>query len=73
MGCKMAIFDVFSKRRKRELGEVIDVYEYLKIPNGFKIQIYHAINPIYKNRRDYDYETNEFVQNELSDVFKKIL
>jgi hypothetical protein len=30
----MSIFDIYSKRRKRELGEIPDVYQYAYIPNN---------------------------------------
>ena len=37
----MAIFDLYSKRRKAERGEVPDVYIYDKIPSGLRVQIVH--------------------------------
>jgi hypothetical protein len=37
----MAIFDLFSKRRKVERGEVPDVYTYDQIPSGLRVQIVH--------------------------------
>jgi hypothetical protein len=37
----MPVFDLFSKRRKRERGETPDVYFYDKIPEPLKVQIVH--------------------------------
>ncbi|MBA4033597.1 MAG: hypothetical protein C0480_03190 [Bradyrhizobium sp.] len=37
----MAVFELYSKRRARELGNVPDVYEYDKIPEALKVQIIH--------------------------------
>jgi hypothetical protein len=37
----MPIFDLYSKRRKRQRGEAPDVYSYDKIPQGLRIQIIH--------------------------------
>mgnify|MGYP006423458877 CR=1 FL=1 len=35
----MAIFDIFSKRKKKQNGDVPDVYKYDKLPKKLKIQI----------------------------------
>jgi hypothetical protein len=37
----MPIFDLYSKRQKRQRGEAPDVYSYTKIPQGLRIQIIH--------------------------------
>lgn len=37
----MPIFDLFSKRKKIELGEVFDVYQYDNIPDPLRVQIVH--------------------------------
>jgi AbiJ N-terminal domain 4 len=37
----MAIFDLYSKRRKAARGEVPDVYTYDQIPSGLRVQIVH--------------------------------
>jgi hypothetical protein len=37
----MAIFDLFSKRMKRERGETPDVFGYDDIPNPLRVQIVH--------------------------------
>jgi uncharacterized protein DUF7014/AbiJ-like protein len=37
----MAIFELFSKRKKRESGDVPDVYIYDQIPRALRVQIIH--------------------------------
>lgn len=37
----MAIFDLYSKRRKRETGEVPDVYQYNDVPRALRVQAIH--------------------------------
>lgn len=39
----MAIFEVFSKRQKKQRGEVPDVYVYEDIPQSFRVQIIHIL------------------------------
>lgn len=40
----MGIFDLYSKRRKRERGEIQDVYQYTDIPSTLRVQIVHIWN-----------------------------
>ena len=35
------VYDIYSKRAKRSLGEVGDVYQYSKLPDQLKVQIVH--------------------------------
>jgi hypothetical protein len=37
----MAVYDLYSKRRARDLGGVTDVYQYDQIPPGLRTQIIH--------------------------------
>ncbi|MDA9414084.1 hypothetical protein XH81_04290 [Bradyrhizobium sp. CCBAU 25360] len=37
----MAVFDLYSKRRKRELGQTPDVFTYDEIPEGLRTQVVH--------------------------------
>jgi len=37
----MAVFDLFSKRKKREQGDAPDVYTYSQIPQQLRVQIIH--------------------------------
>lgn len=39
----MPILDIFSKRQKRNRGEVPDVYQYTTLPNEFRIQVIHIL------------------------------
>src|SRR4051812_25099910 len=38
-GVTMAVYDLYSKRRKREQGEVSDVFTYAPIPTTLRNQI----------------------------------
>lgn len=42
----MPIPDLFSKRRKRELGEAPDVYQYDSLPLSFRVQVMHIIDDV---------------------------
>ena len=37
------LFDLFSKRRKKERGDFPDVYQYEEIPNQFRVQVVHML------------------------------
>ncbi|GAA6169409.1 STM4504/CBY_0614 family protein [Sessilibacter corallicola] len=37
------LFDLFSKRRKRERGDFPDVYQYEDIPNPLRVQVVHML------------------------------
>ena len=39
----MSVFEIFSKRQKRERGEVPDVYQYEIIPQPLRVQIVHIL------------------------------
>ena len=39
----MPVFDIFSKRQKRQRGEVPDVYQYEIIPQELRVQIVHIL------------------------------
>ncbi|TGP31525.1 hypothetical protein EN828_25390 [Mesorhizobium sp. M2D.F.Ca.ET.185.01.1.1] len=39
----MTIFDIFSKRQKRQRGEMPDVYQYDTIPMPLRVQIVHIL------------------------------
>lgn len=39
----MTIFDLFSKRRKKERGEIPDVYSYDALPANFRVQVVHIL------------------------------
>ena len=39
----MKVFDIFSKRQKRERGEIPDVYQYEIIPRQLRVQVVHIL------------------------------
>ncbi len=45
----MAIYNLFSKRRKAERGEIPDVYQYTKFEMSLKVQIVHIIKDAFGN------------------------
>lgn len=49
----MALFELFSKRRKRERGDFPDVYTYEEIPNELRVQIVHLIEEGYASEGSY--------------------
>jgi hypothetical protein len=52
----MPIFDLFSKKQKRERGEVADVFVYDQLPNQLRVQIIHIIrDAIGKDHYGTDY------------------
>lgn len=54
----MAIFDLFSKRLKRETEGEIDVFQYTDLSQKFRVQVIHIIEEAFGNR-GYNYEPNE--------------
>lgn len=53
----MTVFDLFSKRQKRNRGEVPDVYQYETIPAELRVQIVHIIRDAFGD--PYGYRGNE--------------
>ncbi len=49
----MTIFDLYSKRKKRLLGDVPDVFTYDKIPHALKVQIVHIWKDSLGNENEY--------------------
>lgn len=48
----MPVYDVYSKRKKREKSEVPDVFQYEVIPRGFRNQIANSLENLYGRRGD---------------------
>ena len=61
----MSIFDLYSKRRKREKGEVPDFYHYDDIPHALRVQVIHIWESALGNSHD-DY------QQRIPEFFKSI-
>lgn len=49
----MAIMDLFSKRQRRERGELPDVYQYDKIPSHLRVQIIQILKETLGNEKEY--------------------
>lgn len=49
----MGIFDLYSKRRKRERGEIPDVYQYTDIPNALRVQVVHIWTSAFGAPQEY--------------------
>jgi hypothetical protein len=61
------LFDLYSKRRKRERGEFPDVYQYEDIPNPLRVQIIHMINEAFAKNGDISFEANNTIKK-INDV-----
>ncbi len=46
----MKIYELFSKRQKRLLGEVPDIYQYKTIPHELRVQIVHIWRAVLRDR-----------------------
>ena len=53
----MAIHDLYSNRRKRELGEVSDVFIYDHLPVKLRVQIVHILRDAIGERENMGYAT----------------
>lgn len=49
----MAVFDLYSKRRKRAKGEVIDVYRYDAVPTPLRVQLIHIFDDAIGDIEEY--------------------
>ncbi len=61
------LFDLFSKRRKKERGEFPDVYQYEDIPNSLRVQIVHMLQEAYAS--DGNWFTEE-ARNTIKEINK---
>lgn len=65
----MAIFELFSKRQKKLLGEMPDVYVYEEIPKALRVQIIHIIRDTFGEDSWYGSEASsgcyEFIHKAL--------
>jgi len=59
----MVLFDLFSKRRKKERGDYPDVYQYEKIPNSFRVQVVHMLQEAFAYKgKEFAYEAIETIK-----------
>lgn len=59
----MAIFDLFSKRQKRQRGEMPDVYVYDKMPHKLRVQIVHIIKDAIGTEMMYNDSANNMYES----------
>ncbi len=50
----MAVFDLYSKRRRRALGEVPDVFTYDETPEQLRVQVLYLWDSTIGTQRDYN-------------------
>jgi hypothetical protein len=55
----MPIYDLFSKRQRRELGELPDVYRYDSVPNKLRVQIAHILRDAFGKDGYYNNEAGQ--------------
>jgi len=63
----MAIFELFSKRQKKQRGEMPDVYVYEEIPQSLRVQIIHIIRDTFGEDKYSDSSSSayEFIHKAL--------
>jgi hypothetical protein len=54
----MPVFDLYSKRKKREIEGPSDVFTYDEIPMALKVQIVQILKDAFGNHRAYQSQTN---------------
>lgn len=69
----MANYNIFSKRQKKERSEIIDVYQYDKLPQPLKVQIIQIIEDTIGSPAPTNKQTNIFqCTNAADDIYKYI-
>lgn len=63
----MAVFDLYSKRRKRQLGGASDVFTYDDIPRDLRTQIIHVWNDAIGEPA-----LSEFYEDEIREAYQEI-
>lgn len=57
------LFDLFSKRRKKERGEYPDVYQYEDIPSSFRVQVVHMLQEAFaRGGSDFTFEATNTIK-----------
>ncbi|WP_439407961.1 STM4504/CBY_0614 family protein [Bradyrhizobium sp. DASA03076] len=64
----MVVFDLYSKRRKRELGETTDVFTYDDIPRDLRTQIIHVWNDAIGEPA-----LSEYYEDEIQEAYQEIV
>ncbi|MCP3369893.1 STM4504/CBY_0614 family protein [Bradyrhizobium cajani] len=70
----MAVWELYSKRRKKELGQLSDVYTYDSIPTTLRTQVVHmwddAIGVEYRSR-DADTQTIQSTYLQIAQILRR--
>jgi hypothetical protein len=70
------LLDLFSKRKKRERGEITDVYTYSDVPEALRVQIIHIIRDGLETSGNTDpktYESYKFLHDSLAREYGKFV
>lgn len=68
----MGIFDLFSKRKKRERGEIPDIYVYDEISDSLRVQIVHIWFDSLGNHNQYA-QSIKYKRNQTSRTYEFIV
>lgn len=71
VGCDMAIFDLFSKRKKRAESVSPDVFTYDAIPQTLRVQTVHIWHDTLGTRDDYDRPMDGYIDTEAGELATK--
>lgn len=68
----MAIFELYSTKKRKNNGEMPDVYQYEDIPQKLRVQIIHIIKETVGTNPSYGQETHsEAVYREIHEILCK--
>ncbi len=68
----MNVFDIYSKRQKRLMGEFPDVYQYNDIPSPLRVQIVYIMNgALGDHRKQKTVESFQFIHDTLCREYGK--
>lgn len=61
----MSVFDIFSKRQKKNRNQVPDVYQYDKIPHALRVQVIHIVRDTIGVNTQQSYEAYKEIHKVL--------
>ncbi|MDD1621508.1 MAG: hypothetical protein LUQ11_08495 [Methylococcaceae bacterium] len=62
------LFDLFSKRMKKERGEFPDIYHYEEVPNKLRVQIVHMLKEAFSNKSGFFSDHAKEMISQINDV-----
>lgn len=69
----MKVYDIYSKRQKRLMGEVPDVYQYVDIPQPLRVQIFFIMNDALGDHSNHETEESyQFIHDTLCREYGKL-